>query len=490
VLRAWARAIEARRTQFYYLLAIETGCAPARAAALLDAALWAFERLCAQAPEVLAPVGSSPGTASAGAGWRSSLEPLGVVAVVTPFVDPIGTALARVVPALAAGNTVVLKPSEKATLTAQLLAEAWLEAVGGPPEDASAFALLPGEREVGRRLCAHSGVDAVFFTGSYDVAVRIRQDTLQQSWKRLVLESGGKNAFFYAPWGPKDPGASEAPGGSLRPPQQDFEAAIEAVAEGAFSFAGQDCRATSLVFVPETHLEEFVSGLRARAERLVPRDPAATDWLAVRHATENGGNSLGFRDLAPLIDRAAVDRALKALGVAAREGCRFALRGASVSLGGSGSGEAASCFVSPSIVLPPKLGRGELRRYLSRSVFHQAELQAPVVSVFAVEDWEHALELASELRYGLAASVFTRSPEVFEKARGALRVGWVHQGFPTTYGAHRLPSSARGKSGYGLTASPPAPGGAGPEAVVETLSPWDLMSAVAPVHSLVGSSTL
>src|SRR5206468_11790715 len=132
----------------------------------------------------------------------------------------------HIVPALLTGNTVIFKPSEKAPMVGQLMAEFFQEA-GFPP---GVFNLVQGEKEVGRRLCVHEGVDGVLFTGSYEVGLRIKQDTLQQHWKLLALEMGGKNAAIV--WN-----------------DAQMDAAVYEVLSGAFLTAGQRCSATSRVIV-------------------------------------------------------------------------------------------------------------------------------------------------------------------------------------------------------------------------------------------------
>src|SRR5690606_10431508 len=128
--------------------------------------------------------------------------------------------------ALLTGNTVIFKPSEKAPVIAQLLTECF-QAAGLP---AGVFNLVQGEKEVGRRLAAHEGVDAVLFTGSYETGLRIKQDTLLQHWKLLALEMGGKNPVVV--WDDASMGL-----------------AVQECLVGAYVTAGQRCSATSRILV-------------------------------------------------------------------------------------------------------------------------------------------------------------------------------------------------------------------------------------------------
>src|SRR5690606_11680866 len=129
----------------------------------------------------------------------------------------------------------------KTPLIGQLMAECFHQA-GFP---AGVFNLIQGEKEVGRRLCVHPSVAGVLFTGSYEVGTRIKQDTLQQHWKLLALEMGGKNPAIV--W--KD---------------ADLDVAVHETLFGAFVTTGQRCSATSRIIVHPDVMDEFVSRFHER----------------------------------------------------------------------------------------------------------------------------------------------------------------------------------------------------------------------------------
>jgi succinylglutamic semialdehyde dehydrogenase len=327
--------------------------------------------------------------------WK--YRPLGVVAVIGPFNFPGHLANGHIVPALLTGNTVIFKPSEKSPMVGQLMAECMQEA-GFP---AGVFNLIQGEKEVGRRLCVHEGIHGVLFTGSYEVGTRLKQDTLQQHWKLLALEMGGKNAALV--W-----------------EDADLEQAVLETLTGAFQFAGQRCSATSRVLVHEKRIDEFLTRLHDRAKA-----------FAIGHPLDNPF-------MGPLIEPAAVDRYLKFTGIAAREGCEVVMRGKALDLE-----TYQGNYVTPSICW---VKDGSLE-YARKSVYQQTELFAPNVAVIPVRDLDESIALANVTQYGLVASVFSRSREVYEKCAEDLEVGLVNWNRSTAGASSRLPFGGLKKSG-------------------------------------------
>src|SRR3954466_11485620 len=181
---------------------------------------------------------------------------LGVMAVIGPFNFPGHLPNGHIVPALMTGNTVVFKPSEKTPMVGQLMAECFQEA--GLP--AGVFNLIQGEREVGRRLCVHEGIDGVLFTGSYEVGTRIKQDTLQQHWKLLALEMGGKNSAIV--W-------SDA----------DLDVAIHETLVGCYLTAGQRCSRARRILVHKAVLPQFLERFHARAKAFKIGHPSDNPFM-------------------------------------------------------------------------------------------------------------------------------------------------------------------------------------------------------------------
>jgi betaine-aldehyde dehydrogenase len=273
-------------------------------------------------------------------------EPLGVVALITPWNFPLAIAAWKLAPALAAGNAVVLKPAELTPLTALRFAELALEA--GIPE--GVVNVLPGPgRTVGARLVEHPGVAKVAFTGSTSVGRQIAA-TAAQTIKRVTLELGGKSAnVVFA--------------------DADLERAAAAAPGAVFGNAGQDCCARSRILVEADVADDFVALLGEHVRALRVGDP-------LDEATEMG----------PLISAAQRD------AVAA-----FVPEGAPVAVRGSAPG-------GPGFWFPPTVlsGLEPGDRAITEEIF------GPVAVVVPFRGEEEAVRLANDTIYGLSGSIWTR----------------------------------------------------------------------------------
>jgi len=272
-------------------------------------------------------------------------EPLGVVGVIVPWNFPMPIAGWGFAPALAAGNTVVLKPAEVTPLTALRLAELGREA--GLPD--GVFTVVPGEgRVVGERFVAHPAVRKICFTGSTEVGKHIMRGCADQV-KRLTLELGGKSAnIVFA--------------------DADLEAAAAAAPSGVFDNAGQDCCARSRILVQDTVYDRFLELLEPAVSAFRVGDPRDD-------ATQMG----------PLIS--AGHRTTVASFV---DGAEVAFRG--------------GCPDGPGFWYPPTvlLARSTVDRHWREEIF------GPVVSVLPFADEDEAVRLANDSPYGLSGSLWTR----------------------------------------------------------------------------------
>ena len=250
-------------------------------------------------------------------------RPLGVMAVIGPFNFPGHLPNGHIVPALLTGNTIVFKPSEKTPLVGQLMAECFHEA-GFPP---GVFNMIQGEKEVGRRLCVHDKVDGILFTGSYEVGTRIKQDTLQQHWKLVALEMGGKNPAIV--W-----------------EDANLDVALHETLVGAFLTAGQRCSATSRIIVHNRIIDQFVEKFHARAKAFSIGYPLDNPFMG------------------PLVEQGSVDRYMKFLGIAQREGCEIVMRGKALEV------EVQGNYVTPSVCWVKNATLESTRK----SVYQQTEL--------------------------------------------------------------------------------------------------------------------
>ncbi|MEU7757088.1 aldehyde dehydrogenase family protein [Micromonospora sp. NPDC049171] len=272
-------------------------------------------------------------------------EPLGVVGVIVPWNFPMPIAAWGFVPALAAGNTVVLKPAELTPLTALRLAELAREA--GLPDDV--FTVLPGQGAVvGERFVTHPAVRKICFTGSTEVGTRIMAGCAAQV-KRLTLELGGKSANIVFADADLERAAATAPG-------------------AVFDNAGQDCCARSRILVQRTVYDRFLELLEPAVRAFRVEDPS-------RESAEMG----------PLISAAQRDRVAGFL-----PGARVAFTG--------------SCPDGPGFWHAPTvlLADSPADRHWREEIF------GPVVSVLPFDDEPDAVRLANDTEYGLSGSIWTR----------------------------------------------------------------------------------
>ncbi len=276
-------------------------------------------------------------------------EPLGVVGIIVPWNFPMPIAGWGFAPALAAGNTVVLKPAEITPLTALRLAELALEA--GLPE--GVFTVIPGKGSiVGERFVTHPLVRKVAFTGSTEVGKGIMRGCADQV-KRLTLELGGKSANIIFE-------------------DADLERAAAAAPGGAFDNAGQDCCARSRILVQESVYEKFLALLEPAVKRFVVADP-----------------SLETAQMGPMVSARQ------------RDAVSAYIDAADVAYTGETTGETVSTsagfWLPPTVVLP---------RSADDPVWRQ-ELFGPVVAVMPFRDEADAVAKANDTEYGLSGSIFT-----------------------------------------------------------------------------------
>lgn len=281
-----------------------------------------------------------------------SREPVGVVACITPWNYPLHQITGKVAPALAAGCTVVLKPSELAPAAAHALARA-IEAAGLP---AGVFNVVPGRGAVvGEALVGHADVDMVSFTGSTDAGRRVAS-VAGAGIKRVALELGGKSA-------------------SVALPDADFAQAMKHALSACFLNSGQTCTAITRVLVPRSREEECLALLKKGAAAFVMGDPCSGDTR-----------------LGPLVSAEQRQRVCQYIDAAVADGALRLTGGP-----GEASVPAQGYFVAPTV----------LAKVRPDARIAQEEVFGPVLSVIAYDDEDEAVRIANGTRYGLAAAVWS-----------------------------------------------------------------------------------
>jgi acyl-CoA reductase-like NAD-dependent aldehyde dehydrogenase len=296
-------------------------------------------------------------------------EPYGVVGAITPWNYPLHQIMAKIAPALAAGCTVVLKPSEIAPLNAFLLAEA-CEAIGLPK---GVVNIVTGFGPVvGEALATHPMIDMVSFTGSLRAGRRVSA-LASESIKKVTLELGGKSAFVVL---------DDAP----------FDKAITAGARNAMLNSGQTCSAWTRMVVPRSRYQEALD-LAAQAVGGLklgdPLDPSSR--------------------LGPLISATQRDRVEGFIAKGKQEGARVVIGG------GRPAAFAKGYYVEPTIFADVK----------SSMTIAQEEIFGPVLSVLPYDSEDEAVEIANDTIYGLAGGVWSGDPERAMKIARRMRTGQV-----------------------------------------------------------------
>ena len=316
-------------------------------------------------------------------------EPVGVVGAIIPWNVPLMLAVWKLAPALAAGCTIVLKPSEEACLSVLALARLVTE-IGFPP---GVVNVVTGGASVGEALVSHPDIDKITFTGSTATGRRIAEAAARNSTK-LTLELGGKSP-------------------QLLFEDADFETAIKGIGDAIFLNSGQVCVAGSRLYVQRKRYEEAVERLAKHAQSLTI-GPALSDTTVI----------------GPLVNQRQQERVLAAVSKASAEGAIIAT--------GSPELDAPGFYVRPTIIAGARNTMEVVRK----------EIFGPVLSVAPFDDVDQAIALANDTQYGLSACIWTSNLSVAHHAARRIRSGKVAINTePLPYPA--LPEGGRKASGYG-----------------------------------------
>ncbi|WEY42084.1 aldehyde dehydrogenase family protein [Paraburkholderia sp. SUR17] len=329
-------------------------------------------------------------------------EPVGVAALITPWNWPINQIVCKVAPALVAGCTMVLKPSEISPLNAVLFAEV-LDEAGVP---AGVFNLVHGDGPtVGAALCAHPDVDMVSFTGSTRAGVQIA--TLSApTVKRVHQELGGKSA-------------------NVLLDDADFETAVTKGVNSCFNNSGQSCNAPTRMLVPASRHDEAVEIARraAAAHRVGPADAPETT-------------------MGPVVSDVQFERVQRLIAAGIEEGATLVAGGL-----GRPAGLERGYYVQPTVFAHVRPDMTIARE----------EIFGPVLSILPYRDEEDAISIANDSPYGLAAYVQSRDLDRARRVAFRLRAGSVHLNYPAwdpgaPFGGYRQSGNGREYGEWGLEA--------------------------------------
>ncbi|HEX5688255.1 MAG TPA: aldehyde dehydrogenase [Ideonella sp.] len=325
-------------------------------------------------------------------------EPMGVIGAIVPWNYPMIMAAWKLGPALAAGNSVVLKPSEKSPYTALRLAELAVEA-GIPP---GVFNVVPGfGHEAGEALAMHMEVDAIGFTGSTRVGRRMYEYAGKSNLKRVYNELGGKSAFV------------------VFDDFADIERAARTVAGSMFFNQGESCNAPSRVLVQAGIAEEFAKLVAAEAPKYAPGDPL------------NAGTELGA-----LVDETQLRTVLSYIDAGHQEGAKVLAGGRQV------RAESGGFYVEPTVFADVQNGMKIARE----------EIFGPVMGIIKFETEAEGIALANNSSYGLQASVWSDNINRAHRVARALRAGTVHvnqydeDDITVPFGGYKQSGNGRDKS--------------------------------------------
>ena len=325
-------------------------------------------------------------------------EPMGVVGAVVPWNYPMIMAAWKLGPALAAGNSVVLKPSEKSPLTALRLAELAVEA--GLPK--GVFNVVPGfGHEAGEALALHMDVDAIGFTGSTRVGRKMLEYAGRSNLKRVYNELGGKSAFV------------------VFDDFEDIARAAKTVAGSMFFNQGESCNAPSRVFVHEKVADEFLAVVAAEAPKYAPGDPLS-----------------GHAEMGALVDETQMRTVLGYIDAGHGDGAQL------VTGGKRSRSETGGFYVEPTVFT----GVSNQMKIAREEIF------GPVMSVIRFKTEAEAIAMANDSSYGLQASVWSHNINRAHRVARALRAGTVHvnqydeDDITVPFGGYKQSGNGRDKS--------------------------------------------
>ncbi|MEL6953046.1 MAG: aldehyde dehydrogenase family protein [Pseudomonadota bacterium] len=345
------------------------------------------------AAETLRQLGETADSVRPGVEIDVRREPVGVVAVISPWNFPTATASWKIAPALAYGNSVIWKPANVTPASAVALAEI-ISRQDLPP---GTFNLLMGPGgSVGQALIENPKLDAISFTGSVPVGRAIAA-AAAPNFTKLQMEMGSKNALAVMDDG-------------------DLDLAVNVALAGAFGGTGQKCTASSRLIVHRKVHDAFV-------EKLV----AGTKAMRVGHALEDG------TQIGPVVSEAQINDNLRYVELGKSEGAELACGGERLTL------ETDGYYMSPGVFVGTH----------NAMQINREEMFAPLTAVIAVDGYEEALAVVNDTEFGLTSGIVTRDLARASHFRRHARTGVVTINLPTAGTDYHVPFGGRGQSSYG-----------------------------------------
>ncbi len=345
------------------------------------------------AAEVLRQIGDTADSVRPNIEIDVRREPVGTVAIVSPWNFPTATAVWKIAPALAFGNAVIWKPANLVPASAVALAEI----ISRQDLPAGLFNLVMGAGgSIGQQLIESPAIDAISFTGSVEVGKQIAQSAIGNLTK-VQMEMGSKNALAVMDDG-------------------DMEIAVAAALGGAFSGTGQKCTASSRLIVHSAVHDEFVERLAAGAAAMV-----------VDNALKDG------TQIGPVVSQTQLDENMAYVELAKSEGGEIICGGDRVSRYTDGY------YMTPAVVA----GTGNDWR------INKEEMFAPIACVIKADSYDEALHLVNDTHFGLTSGIVTRDLARASHFRRNARTGCVMVNLPTAGTDYHVPFGGRGSSSYG-----------------------------------------
>ncbi len=390
ILQKTSQEIMARKAELGELLAREEGKTLPEAIGEVTRAGQIFDFF---AGEVLRLAGEVLPSVRPGVGVEITREPIGVVGIITPWNFPIAIPAWKIAPALAYGNTVVIKPADLVPGSTWAIVDILVRA--GLPNGVLNLVMGKGS-VVGQTILDSKDVAAISFTGSVGTGKRVAAASIEHN-RKFQLEMGGKNPVVVLD-------------------DADLKVAVESVAQSAFFSTGQRCTASSRVIVTEGIHDRFVEALAERTRNLRVGD-------ALHKDTEIG----------PVVDPSQLKQDTDYIAIGKAEGAQLVAGGELVKK------ETEGYFLQPTLFVG---ATNEMR--ISRE-----EIFGPVASVIRVKDYDAALAMANDTEYGLSAGIVTTSLKYATHFKRNVEAGMVMVNVPTAGVDFHVPFGGRKGSSYG-----------------------------------------